>query len=196
MKRFLCLIMVLALMMSAIPALAFEELAKGSKGIDVVALQTYLNLLGYDVGKADGDFGNKTANAILAYQQNKEVETTGIADASTWALLQTDIDEISTSLFLVNNGNPNRLRYGYVDRNGKEVIPCQYKSASNFFDGLAYVETKEGEHGFIDIHGNILFKVDGYATVFSDGVARVYAHDGIHYYEDGGSYAKNKRTTL
>ena len=192
MKRFLCLIMILALMMSAIPALAFEELAKGSKGIDVVALQTYLNLLGYDVGKADGDFGSKTENAILAYQQNKEVEATGIADASTWALLQTDINELSTSRFVVNNGNPNRPLYGYVDRNGKEVIPCQYANATNFFDGLAYVETVDGIHGYIDINGNMLFKTEGFSSVFSDGVARVFKHDGKQFYANGYGFGRNK----
>lgn len=39
MKRFLCLIMIVAMILSAVPALAYEELAKGSKGDAVVELQ-------------------------------------------------------------------------------------------------------------------------------------------------------------
>ena len=76
MKRFLCLIMVLTLMLSAIPALAFEELAKGSKGDAVIKLQERLNELGYSVGTADGDFGGKTEKAIMQYQQDNGIEVT------------------------------------------------------------------------------------------------------------------------
>lgn len=45
--------------------------------------------------------------------------------------------------------------YGYVDRNGIEVIPCQYKKAYHFHDGIALV--RQGYEVFaIDTLGNRL----------------------------------------
>lgn len=96
MKRFLCLIMVLTLMLSAIPALAFEELAKGSKGDAVIKLQERLNELGYSVGTADGDFGGKTEKAIIQYQKDNGLEETGVLDEITYgALFQDEADNVN-----------------------------------------------------------------------------------------------------
>ena len=64
MKKMLCLVVAIVMMISAVPALAYEELAMGSKGEEVIKLQERLNAFGYSVGTADGDYGNKTLNAI------------------------------------------------------------------------------------------------------------------------------------
>ena len=48
--------------------------------------------------------------------------------------------------------------YGYIDKTGKEIIPCQYKSASSFSEGLALVETADDQKFFIDKSGNPLQK--------------------------------------
>ena len=50
---------------------------KGSKGEDVKEIQERLIELGYLQGKADGDFGKKTEEAVKAFQQNKGLELTG-----------------------------------------------------------------------------------------------------------------------
>ena len=65
-------------------ALAYEELAKGSKGDAVVELQERLNELGYSVGTADGDFGGKTESAVKQYQTDNGIEATGIVDDTTF----------------------------------------------------------------------------------------------------------------
>ena len=55
----------------------------------------------------------------------------------------------SEGLALVNlNG-----KWGYVDKIGREVIPCKYDYACEFEEGLATVELN-GKWGFIDKHGN------------------------------------------
>lgn len=87
MKRFFCLIMVLVLILSAIPALAYEELSKGSRGDAVVELQNRLNELGYSVGSADGDFGNKTHNAVCNFQRDNDLEANGIVDSGLHDLI-------------------------------------------------------------------------------------------------------------
>ena len=67
-----------------------KALQKGSKGDEVVALQNRLNELGYSVGKADGDFGNKTKSAIEQFQSDNGLDVTGTADEKTLELLYSD----------------------------------------------------------------------------------------------------------
>jgi hypothetical protein len=47
--------------------------------------------------------------------------------------------------FNKEDGNPylNASRVGYVDETGKMVIPTRFDAASDFSEGLAYVESKE-----------------------------------------------------
>ena len=78
-------------------------------------------------------------------------------------------------------------KWGYIDKTGKEVVPCKYDFASSFSDGLAAVNigavydwTMEhssmygGKWGYIDKTGKeaVPLKYDT-AYDFSDGLARV-----------------------
>lgn len=47
-------------------------------------------------------------------------------------------------------------RYGYLDRQGKEVMPAQYVSGSDFKEGKAVVKIKEGEFALIGLNGERL----------------------------------------
>ena len=69
------------------PERAFEELKKGSRGDAVAALQEKLIELGYLKGSADGDYGNKTVNAVKAFQRAVGLKPTGVADEETQAKL-------------------------------------------------------------------------------------------------------------
>lgn len=53
------------------------------KGVDVKALQTRLNELGYDCGEADGTFGLNTFNAVSKYQMVEQLEADGIVGRMT-----------------------------------------------------------------------------------------------------------------
>lgn len=53
-------------------------LKKGNKGAEVIKLQLVLNALGYNCGDADGDFGNKTLNALKLLQANHQLTVDGI----------------------------------------------------------------------------------------------------------------------
>lgn len=44
------------------------------------------------------------------------------------------------------------LKYGYVNKDGKEVIPCQFENAYQFSNGLAVVKIG-GKYGFINSKG-------------------------------------------
>ena len=72
---------------ASIEAPTYSPLSKGSNGDAVKAVQQKLIDLGYLDGKADGDYGNKTLNAVKAFQADAGLEQTGVADSDTQAAL-------------------------------------------------------------------------------------------------------------
>jgi uncharacterized protein (TIGR02594 family) len=75
-----------ALVPAEIPAVT-PVIAVGATGAQVTALQTMLQSAGYDVGAVDGVFGPLTRAALLAFQADNNMETTGVADAATASAL-------------------------------------------------------------------------------------------------------------
>ena len=59
----------------------------GSKGQDVIELQTKLQKLGYPIA-IDGDFGPKTENVVKLFQRNKGLGVDGIAGPKTLSKLK------------------------------------------------------------------------------------------------------------
>lgn len=57
---------------------SLPTLKKGSRGESVVALQTYLNLVGFDCGKVDGIFGTKTENAVKEFKKSNIITLDGV----------------------------------------------------------------------------------------------------------------------
>jgi len=49
-------------------------------------------------------------------------------------------------------------KIGYADKNGNEVVKCQYDSGQPFSGGVAIV-TKSGKSGIIDLQGNVLLPI-------------------------------------
>lgn len=74
-------------------------LKSGSRGADVTYLQQRLTTKGYGVGSIDGIFGNKTLEAVKAFQAENNLSVDGIVGAKTWAALEgetsSDIYEYS-----------------------------------------------------------------------------------------------------
>ena len=72
-------------------------------------------------------------------------------------------------------------KYGYIDKQGNEVIPCKYDYAGGFRDGITTVK-KNGKYGYIDKQGNevVACKYD-YAGGFSDGMAVVKKRVSLFY---------------
>jgi hypothetical protein len=64
-------------------------LKQGSKGQYVKILQTKLNAVGYSCGNVDGDFGPKTYNALIAYQESRGLQVDGICGPQTWGALNS-----------------------------------------------------------------------------------------------------------
>lgn len=63
-------------------------------------------------------------------------------------------------------------RYGFIDPTGYLVVPCTWKNAGSFSEGLAPVQADNGLYGFIDKTGKVVIPCQ-YTHVgsFEDGVA-------------------------
>jgi peptidoglycan hydrolase-like protein with peptidoglycan-binding domain len=70
------------------PVATPSELAQGSSGPPVEALQRRLTELHLDPGPADGRFGSGTFSAVLAFQQLAGIEASGIVGPETRAALE------------------------------------------------------------------------------------------------------------
>jgi len=73
----------MTLIILAFCVVAHADFARGSKGDEVLTLQQALIDQGYLTGKADGDFGKKTEEAVKALQSARGLPETGIADTVT-----------------------------------------------------------------------------------------------------------------
>ena len=58
-------------------------LKKGDNGKQIKEIQHWLNDHGYNAGKEDGNFGEKTHEAIIQFQSAKKIKTDGIAGSQT-----------------------------------------------------------------------------------------------------------------
>ena len=69
--------------------------------------------------------------------------------------------------------------WGFIDKTGKVVIPCQWKYGDTFSEGLAKVTDVDGKCGFIDKTGKVVIPClweDAWS--FSEGLAQVKDADG------------------
>ena len=70
-----------------------------------------------------------------------------------------------------------------VEENGRLIVPCRWKYAGSFHDGLACVEGDNGLHGYIDTKGNTVIPCQYESAVnFSEGFAYVRRRYGDPYY--------------
>jgi hypothetical protein len=70
-------------------------LRNGNKGDTVKLVQNYLNLLGYNCGEADGDFGAKTQKAVIKYQKAMKLEADGIIGPMTMQSLYISLGTVT-----------------------------------------------------------------------------------------------------
>lgn len=73
---------------STVPTLTSGLLKQGTSGPDVKALQQALASAGHDPGTIDGDFGPKTEQALIAFQQSAGVPADGVYGPQTKAALE------------------------------------------------------------------------------------------------------------
>lgn len=88
MKKRIILLFFVIIFLFSLPTLAQASLGNGtlklgSMGPDVVELQTKLNYVGFNVGKADGIFGNITKQSVINFQRTYSLVGDGIVGPMT-----------------------------------------------------------------------------------------------------------------
>jgi len=78
----------------AFPAGLSTDLARGERGLDVVALQYALGRLGHLNDQADGIYGRLTAAGVEAFQSSQQLPVTGTMDVRTLQALDTAVSAL------------------------------------------------------------------------------------------------------
>jgi hypothetical protein len=74
---------------------------------------------------------------------------------------------------------------GFIDKTGKEVIPCIYDRAGNFSEGLAAVRKKDGKVGYVDKTGKVIIPFEyNDGKTFIEGLAIIKNNNGWYGFID------------
>lgn len=109
-----------------------------------------------------------------------DLKGNAVAKLDSTIKVETDFKE---GMAIVSSTIDNVEPYGFIDRNGYIVIPCQYRDVSlqGFCDGLVSVKNRNNKYGYIDKTGKtiISFVFDS-ATDFYHGKAVVSYHNNYY----------------
>lgn len=97
----------------------YTDLPKGSKGEEAKKLQIRLIELGYLTGSADGIYGNGTAAAVSAFQQQHDLDVTGNADVATQEILFSNLAKKAIVYEKLDYKGVSRDPDNYTDRHVK-----------------------------------------------------------------------------
>lgn len=74
--------------------------------------------------------------------------------------LKIERNTFSDGMLLVSKKDlNNKTKYGFIDKTGKEKIPCVLDSSAGFYNGIAAV-VYEGKEAVLDLNGNLYFSAD------------------------------------
>jgi hypothetical protein len=97
---------------------------------------------------------------------------------------------ISPGMFM-----PRNMKRGYINKDGREVIPTGYDYVGEFIGEYALVRS-EGRWGMVDTHGETLIPfVYDKLTPFSDGLAAFEFDDKWGYIDEGNNMVISNRFT-
>lgn len=140
-----------------------ELLKKGAKDDEaerVSFAQTCLGFLGYDCGKEDGVFGEKTEKAVKDFQRACDADATGKLDGDTWKMLsaRAGIADIGSGFYAYILGFDDRMNIENtngavcVAENSDKLAPEQIWRFDLTADGT-YKVTNAFDGKILDIDG-------------------------------------------
>ena len=155
------------------PAFLTEMSAtEGDSGLNVYVLQKKLSQLGCFTGSCTGSFGDRTLEAVRAYQSSRGLTATGHADADTWAALYAEPADASDGALKVGDFGDNIRRIqerlnelGFFDHEITGVFGYTTETAARLFQMAANL-TPTGE-------------IDAATLALLDGDDAVSMLDGI-----------------
>lgn len=123
-------------------------------------------------------------SAPVAINKKGEIEFT-LKEAEKVRLFSEDLAAFSVA-------DSTTVKWGFVDKSGKQVINPQFTEVRHFSDGKCAVKNKEGKWGYIDKSGKIAInhQFDN-ASDFIEGKATVGLDDKIGVIDENGKYTIN-----
>ena len=108
-----------------------QPVAPKTKGSVVFRAQVLLDRAHFSSGEIDAAYGQNLRNAIRGYQKANGLQNTGIVDAPTWAVLNTDTAPILVSYTILDSdvagpftSDPDRMG-GQSEDEGTRSYFCQ-----------------------------------------------------------------------
>ena len=124
---------------TAAPARTYKEstLYNGCSGEEVRAMQQELIDLGYLEGTADGRFGDKTEEAVRAFQRKNGLTPDGLAGTKTRSALESARSAAATGTKTTESGEDEwDALWNNLDRKAREIL----KKEGHSTDGLNYIK--------------------------------------------------------
>ncbi len=135
------------------------------------------NLL-FESNKIDEVLGFSEGLIRVLVKDEKKIQVKFL-DLTGKIVLEPDFDyayDFKDGIAMVFNFTDKRQtdkKFGFINKQGDLIIPCNLNDASQFSEGLAYFSSEE-YHGYIDITGKIKINLGEYAGfAFSEGFAAV-----------------------
>lgn len=160
-----------------------------SRFIDGVALindgkDRFIDLTGQELFDRDFQFSGHFKDGTALIDFNKIIDKKGnvVLDSNKEYIIK---DNISEGLVVV--WFKNSEKYGFVDKDGKQIIEGKYFLAHSFNNGYAIVINKDNngdiKQGFIDKNGKEVINLQyDYTDSFDgNGIAKVYICDDTEY---------------
>ena len=121
----------------AMPAAAeyTGDLHNGSSGEAVIEIQNQLIILGYLDGIADGNFGPKTEQAVIDFQNNTGLDSTGVVNQKTYEALFGIYDDVELD---------EAVKIGHFSFSVPGNWTSEYDEKNNRFAWYPYYESNDG----------------------------------------------------
>lgn len=177
MKRIGCFLLCVTLSLSFLPAAfatqdaGYRPLQYGDSGDEVTLIQEQLTVLGYYTGRISGNYLDGTRLAVLRFQEDLGLETSGMVDGETEALL------FSLEYRMLATGDSG----DDVKRIQERLIALEYyngKVSGDYLEGTTYgvklFQEKNGLEatGTADIETQRILFTDGALSRFADAPAQ------------------------
>ncbi len=173
--------------------------ANGKWGI-IDANNKTIQLAIYDNVEIDGSTLSEQKMPSMAFKSNMYVRNNGkvgMLKANGEDFIPVKYDSLgmySDNMLVAKVGD----KYGFLNEEGKEVVPFIYPQAHDYSEGLAAVVNEHGKYLFIDRLGNVAIKPKEYDRVdkFQNGTCKVYRKDKVWEIDREGKKVKDSTQKL
>lgn len=141
---------------------------------DIKSCKTVQDVVDFFLNYLEEDFRNQREEESQKNLTEKDThleksKAESKADNNVWE----EKEEISEGLICVKDKNG---KYGFIDKLGKVIIPCQWDAATSCSEGLAVVANNGEGFGYIDKSGKVVIPIQPTIKVampFKDGKAEI-----------------------